>query len=100
MFSSIPKFSLIERGYRRGENMGQLTAARVKSITGPGFHGDGGTLFLNVAPSGSHSWIQRLTIHGRRRRLAGGEPRGALQHGHADVLRDPGHTVLSKPSVS
>ena len=30
-------------------------------------YGDGGTLFLNVAPGGSKSWIQRITVNGRRR---------------------------------
>ena len=44
----------------------KLTAARVRSITKPGLHSDGGTLFLNVAPGGSKAWIQRLTIDGRR----------------------------------
>ena len=47
--------------------MGKLTAAKVKSLLKPGRYGDGGTLFLYVAPGGSKSWIQRLTIKGRRR---------------------------------
>ena len=47
--------------------MGKLTVAKVKSITNPGRYGDGGTLFLFVKPSGSKSWVQRLTIHGVRR---------------------------------
>lgn len=55
--------------------MGRLTAIRVKSLSKPGLHGDGGTLFLHVAPGGSKSWIQRLTIHGKRRDLGlGGWP--------------------------
>ncbi len=55
--------------------MGKLTAAKVKSISKPGRYGDGGTLFLYVAPGGSKSWIQRLTIGGRRRDLGlGGYP--------------------------
>lgn len=46
--------------------MGKLTAAKIKSISKTGRYGDGGTLFLNVALGGSKSWIQRLTIKGRR----------------------------------
>ena len=55
--------------------MGHLTMARVKTIKAPGLHGDGGTLYLRVAPGGSKSWIQRLTINGRRRDVGlGGWP--------------------------
>ncbi len=55
--------------------MGKLTVAKVKSITNPGRYGDGGTLFLFVKPSGSKSWVQRLTIHGVRRDIGlGGFP--------------------------
>ena len=55
--------------------MGNLTVARVKTLSTTGLHGDGGTLFLRVAPGGSKSWIQRLTINGRRRDIGlGGWP--------------------------
>ena len=38
-------------------------------------HGDGGTLFLRVAPGGSKSWVQRLTVDGKRRDMGlGGFP--------------------------
>ena len=43
-----------------------LSAAEAKSITKPGSHRAGETLYLYVAPGGSKSWVQRLTIHGRR----------------------------------
>ena len=43
-----------------------LTAAKAKTITKPGSHYAGETLYLHVAPGGSKSWVQRLTIHGRR----------------------------------
>ena len=49
--------------------MGTLTAATAKSLSKPGMHGDGATLYLNVAAGGSKSWIQRVTIDGRRRDL-------------------------------
>lgn len=38
-------------------------------------YGDGGTLYLKVAPGGSKSWIQRITIDGRRHDIGlGGYP--------------------------
>ena len=55
--------------------MGKLTAAKVKAITKKGLHGDGDTLYLSVAPGGTKSWIQRLTINGRCRDIGlGGFP--------------------------
>ena len=47
--------------------MAKLTALQVKSISAPGRHGDGDGLYLNVAPSGSKSWVQRIVIECRRR---------------------------------
>ena len=55
--------------------MGRLTAKMVKALERPGRYGDGGTLYLVVAPGGSKSWVQRLTIGGTRRDLGlGGFP--------------------------
>ena len=45
--------------------MGKLTALAARALSKPGRHGDG--LYLNVAPSGSKSWVQRIVIDGRRR---------------------------------
>ena len=59
--------SQIERGEICGEVMGKLTAATAKSLSKPGLHDDGATLYLNLAAGGSKSWIQRVTIDGRRR---------------------------------
>ena len=39
----------------------------VRAINRPGLYGDGNTLYLKVAPGGSKQWIQRLTVHGKRR---------------------------------
>ena len=47
--------------------MGKLTALAAKNLSRPGRHGDGGGLYLNVAPSASKSWVQRIVIDGRRR---------------------------------
>ena len=55
--------------------MGKLTAAMVRGLSAPGRYGDGGTLFLRIAPGGSKGWVQRLTIGGKRRDLGlGGWP--------------------------
>ena len=55
--------------------MGKLTVTKVRSLSKPGLHGDGGTLYLAVAPGGSKSWIQRLTVDGVRRDIGlGGFP--------------------------
>lgn len=54
---------------------GRLTVKKVQSLTKPGLHGDGGTLYLNVTPNGAKSWIQRVMIDGRRRDIGlGGFP--------------------------
>ena len=46
--------------------MARLTAAKVKNLSDSGMYGDGGTLYFRVAPGGSKSWIQRITIDGKR----------------------------------
>lgn len=42
---------------------------QAKSIKTPGVHSCGDTLYLAVGESGSKSWVQKLTIHGRRRNI-------------------------------
>ena len=55
--------------------MRRIGAAEAKSIAKSGRYRAGETLFLNVAPGGSKSWVQRLTIDGRRRDIGlGGYP--------------------------
>ena len=49
--------------------MGKLTATKVKSITEPGRYGDGDGLYLYVTPAGTKSWVQRITVYGRRHDL-------------------------------
>ena len=57
----------------------QLTAANVRALSKPGRSGDGGGLYLEIAKGGSKSWIQRITIDGRRRDLGlGGYPAVSL----------------------
>lgn len=61
-------------------DMSKLTAAKVRAITRTGLHGDGDTLYLNVAPGGSKSWVQRLTVNGRHRDIGlGGFPAEARE---------------------
>ena len=55
--------------------MGKLTATEVKGLKEPGKYGDGGGLYLRVAPGGSKQWIQRITVDGKRQDLGlGGFP--------------------------
>ena len=49
--------------------MGNLTAVKAKSRSKPGMHGDGEGLYLSVSRSGSRSWVQRISIDGRRREI-------------------------------
>ena len=44
--------------------MGKLTALAARALGKPGRRGNG--LYLNITPSGSKSWVQRIVINGRR----------------------------------
>ena len=49
----------------------------VRSLSKSGRYGDGpsSTLYLNIAPGGSKSWVQRLVVAGKRRDMGlGGFP--------------------------
>ena len=53
----------------------KLTGMEAETIKTPGLHRADETLYLYVAPGGSKSWVQRLTVHGRRRDIGlGGFP--------------------------
>ena len=55
--------------------MGKPTVGKVRALTVPGRYGDGGTLHLVVSLRGTKSWVQRITIDGRRRDIGlGGWP--------------------------
>ena len=47
--------------------MGKLTVLSAKALHAPVRHGDGDGLYLNIAPSGTKSWVQRIVVDGRRR---------------------------------
>ena len=64
--------------------MGTLTVARAKSLSEPGFYRADPTLYLRITPGGSKSWVQRLTIEGRRHDLGlGGFPLVTLAEARA-----------------
>ena len=44
-----------------------LSATRAKALKDPGRYSDGGGLHLYVSKAGRKSWVQRITIDGRRR---------------------------------
>ena len=53
----------------------KLNASSIKSANKPGYHRVDTTLYLSIADGGSKSWIQRLTIRGKRRDIGlGGYP--------------------------
>lgn len=55
--------------------MGKLPVRKMRALTVPGRYGDGGTLHLVVSPRGTKSWVQRITIDGKRHDLGlGGWP--------------------------
>ncbi len=47
----------------------RLNAAKVRNLAEPGQYSDGIGLTLRVETSGSRHWVQRVTIHGKRRNL-------------------------------
>ena len=64
-----------------------LTPAFVRNVTQAGRYCDGQGLYLDVRPSGSRSWIQRLTIGGRRRELGlGGFPLVSLKEARENAF--------------
>ena len=61
-------------GKRKGghvaERLSSVAVTRIRDGKGkPGRYFDGRGLFLEVSPSGSAHWLQRLTVHGRRREM-------------------------------
>ena len=83
--------------------MGKLNLGKIKSLSLPGLYGDGGTLYLAVAPGGSKSWVQRITINGKRRDIGlGGWPVVTLAKArdkaldNRRVVRDGGDPLAEK----
>ena len=56
-----------------------LSATQVKALEKPGRYADGGGLHLFISKTGSKSWVQRITVDGRRRDIGlGGFPSVSL----------------------
>ena len=66
-------FSRPIRGTKRGFDMANLSAAQVRTLKQPGRYSDGNTLLFVVAPNGRRYWLQRLTVHGKRRDVVLGD---------------------------
>lgn len=47
----------------------RLTALEVKKLTRPGYHADGGGLYLSIKPTGAKSWIFRYRRDGKEREM-------------------------------
>ncbi|WP_338152875.1 Arm DNA-binding domain-containing protein [Herbaspirillum aquaticum] len=47
----------------------RLNAVKVTKEVAPGYHADGGGLYLQISPSGSRSWIFRFTLAKRSREM-------------------------------
>ena len=57
----------------------KLSATRVKALREPGRYSDGNGLHLFISKKGGKSWVQRITIDGRRRDIGvGGYPTVSL----------------------
>ena len=68
--------------------MEKLNNLRAKALDKPGRHRADDGLYLNVSPSGSKSWVQRIVIHGRRRDIGLG-PYPAVSLARArEIARD------------
>ncbi|MYN64906.1 MAG: DUF4102 domain-containing protein [Acidobacteria bacterium] len=64
-----------------------LSTAFVRNVAQVGRYCDGNGLYLEVKPTGTRSWVQRLAIRGRRRELGlGGFPLVPLKEARAQAL--------------
>ena len=76
----------------------QLTAAKVKALTEPGTYTDGEGLTLRVADTGGKTWVQRITIAGKRRNIGLAEARRKAEE-NAREVRDGVNPVERKRGV-
>ena len=75
--------------------MGKITALSAKVLSKPGRHGDGEGLYLNIAPSGSKSWVQRIVVDGRRRDIGLG-PYPAVGLANARAIAHDNRTAVAE----
>ena len=78
----------LDRGKPRGPHPTHaLSTTFVRGVTRAGRYCDGNGLYLEVKPSGTRSWIQRIVVRGRRRELRlGGFPLVSLKEARAMAL--------------
>jgi integrase len=69
-------------------SLGRLSVLKIKSITQPGRHCDGGGLYLQISKAGARSWIFRYQLNGRVRDMGLGS---ANAFGLADARELAGH---------
>ncbi len=61
-----------------------LSATRANALKAPGRYADGGGLYLYISKAGGKSWVQRITVDGRRRDIGlGGYPAVGLAQARA-----------------
>ena len=67
----------------------KLSATGVKALSKPGRYSDGNGLHLFISKSGGRSWVQRITIDGRRRDIGlGGYPAVSLAQARGQAARN------------
>lgn len=59
-----------------GRAIHTLSAIGVSKLKTPGYHSDGGGLYLQISPAGTKSWIFRFKLNGRVREMGLGSMRG------------------------
>ena len=52
---------------RQAQGLNRLSVAAIKYLATPGWHGDGGGLYLEIDANGRKRWALRLTVNGKRR---------------------------------
>ena len=73
-----------------------LTTAFVRNAAQAGRYCDGDGLYLDVQPTATRSWVQRLVIRGRRRELGLGAP-GLVSL--AEAIRSPKRPAEGVPAL-
>ena len=76
-------------------SVNKLTDRAVRGLKEPGYHADGGGLYLQVTQGGSRSWIYRYSIEGRRREMGLGSFHD-LNLAEARLVRDDAKRGLAK----
>lgn len=75
-------------------SLNRLSARSVQTLSKPGYHADGGGLYLLIKPSGTKSWVLRYRRHGRLREMGLGATRlFGLQEARASALEH--HKLLA-----